>query len=241
MFVARRLRSRWLVLSIGAVTLVMAPRPAQAQFDGGMGFFGFHQVPSPTNYLNSAALTAAARGQTGVPTRTPYANNPNSFINRLRDPGFVSHYDTRGRRAAFIPTAIDSRGGDAQPAAITGASVLAANAILPLANFFDASKTLVWPGGSPTGGELKEKREVSDQASLAVLEETKQQPTASLSSAAFARKKLLAYGQPALQELRATSTPAIADSFHMFLLSLYDSLAQAADPPKEIPPAPPPR
>ncbi len=65
--------------------------------------------------------------------------------------------------------------------------------------------------------------------------------TASVSSAAFARQKLLDYGRPALQEIRSSSTPAISDAFHMFLLSLYDSLAQSAAPPEPhtIPPAPP--
>ena len=53
---------------------------------------------------------------------------------------------------------------------------------------------------------------------------------ASLSSAAYARKKLLGYGQPALKEIRSSATPALADAFHMFLLSLYDSLGQSAEP-----------
>ena len=238
----RRNASRWLTLSLGAAVLAVAPGRAAAQFDMGMGMFGgFHQVPSPTNYLNSAALIAAGRGMTGVPTRSPYANNPNAFINRLRDPGFVSHYDMRGRRApTYRPQPLVAPAAALQPPS-QRASVLASNPILPLASFFDSSKTLVWPGGSPDGGELKEKRVFSDQASLAVFVETQQQPAASLSSATFARKKLLEYGQPALQELRASSTPAVADAFHLFLLSLYDSLAQAADPPQMIPPAPPPR
>ena len=87
---------------------------------------------------------------------------------------------------------------------------------------------------SPVGGELKEKRDVSDQASVAVLEETRRQALASLSSATYARKTLLIYGQPALEQIRASATPAIADTFHMFLLSLYDSLAQAAAPPQAV-------
>ena len=48
----------------------------------------------------------------------------------------------------------------------------------------------------------------------------------------FAREKLLVYGQPALQVIRSTTTPRIAENFHNFLLSLYDSLAQAANPPE---------
>ena len=204
-------------------------------------FGGFHQVPSPTNYLNQAALTAAARGMTGVPTRSPYANNPNAFINRLRDPGFVSHYDTRGAgppRTGHNP--LSRRQPRLQPQS-QRASILASNPILPLASFFDASKTLVWPGGSPDGGELKEKRVLSDQASLAVFVETQQQPVASLSMRDVRPQEAARVRPAGAARPARSSTPAIADAFHLFLLSLYDSLAQAADPPQIIPPAPPPR
>jgi hypothetical protein len=46
-----------------------------------------------------------------------------------------------------------------------------------------------------------------------------------------ARQKLLDYGREALTYVRAHKTPRVADSFHGFLLSLYDSLEQAANPP----------
>ena len=46
-----------------------------------------------------------------------------------------------------------------------------------------------------------------------------------------ARQKLLDYGRPALQYVRTHETARVADSFHGFLLMLYDSLAQAANPP----------
>jgi hypothetical protein len=231
--------------AVGTAALLLAQSPAHAQFDMGMGmgfFGGFHQVPSPTNLINQQALGAAARGATGVPSRTPYANNPNSYINRIRDNGFVSHYDTRRRRApSYRPEPAPARAEPGQEQS-GRATALAANPVLPLAGFFNASGSLVWPNDAPVGGELKEKRDVSDQASLAVLEETKRQALASLSSATYARKRLLDYGQPALEQIRASATPAIADAFHMFLLSLYDSLAQAAAPPQAvIPPAPPPR
>ena len=45
-----------------------------------------------------------------------------------------------------------------------------------------------------------------------------------------ARERLLDYGRPALREISANATPRIADSFHIFMLSLYESLAQAALP-----------
>ena len=91
---------------------------------------------------------------------------------------------------------------------------------------------LAWPSESPTEGELKAKRDESDQACLAVLEETKQHGVAAISSVSDARQKLLDYGRPALQEVRAAATARVADTFHLFLLSLYESLAQAASPPQ---------
>ena len=54
---------------------------------------------------------------------------------------------------------------------------------------------------------------------------------ATLASVTDARSKLIAYGQPALKLVRDHSSPMIADTFHAFLLSLYDSLAAAATPP----------
>ena len=44
-----------------------------------------------------------------------------------------------------------------------------------------------------------------------------------------ARQKLLDYGRPALKYVRTHETPRVADSFHGFLLMLYDSLAQAVN------------
>jgi hypothetical protein len=231
-------RKRWpraLTPVLGAMVLSLYPGEAQAQWGTGYGWgwggFGFRNVPSPTNYLNQHALTRAAAGAPARPSHSPYANSSNAYFNRIRDNGFVSHYDVRRRQAPEyqpVPTAPRARAGAAepQPAPLAAASDL----IPPLASFFNEAQQLVWPNDSPTAGDLKEKRAVSDQAALAVLEETKRQVTATMSSVTHARQKLIAYGQPALQEVRSRATPAIADTFHRFLLSLYDSLGQAAGP-----------
>ncbi len=63
-----------------------------------------------------------------------------------------------------------------------------------------------------------------------VLELVEKHRSAPITTITDARQKLLDYGQPALRVARSVSTPTIADSFHMFLLSLYDSLAAAANP-----------
>jgi hypothetical protein len=233
---------RLLGFSAAIAVLALGSSPAHAQFDMGMGgFFGFHQVPSPTGLINQHSLAAASRPREGVASRTPYANNPNAFINKLRDPGFSSHYDVRRRRPPSYQARPTSASANTTQVQTARAELLSGSPVLPLGNFFNASQKLIWPSDSPTAGELKEKRDVSDLATVAVLEETKRQITASISSAAFARQRLLDYGRPALQELRSSVTPAISDAFHMFLLSLYDSLAQSAAPPqREIPPPPAP-
>ena len=87
-------------------------------------------------------------------------------------------------------------------------------------------------------GDLKEKRTTFDQASQVVLDETKKNGVASLAAVTDARQKLVDYGKPALQYVRAHETPRLADTYHLFLLSLYESLAQAANPPVPVPPLP---
>ena len=100
--------------------VLLGSSPAHAQWDMGMGwgmFGGFHQVPSPTGVINQQALAAAARPREGVPSRTPYANNPNSYINRVRDPGFVSHVRRAAKISSHLQAPGDSSGRDNAPAA----------------------------------------------------------------------------------------------------------------------------
>jgi hypothetical protein len=202
-------------------------------FGWGWGGLGFHNAPSPTDFLNQHALTRAAAGVQGRPSTTPYANNANAYFNRIRDNGFVSHYDVRRRRPPSYQgesTASLGQTGrvEPQPAAATATP----SSVFPLESFFDDTQKFVWPSDSPSNGDLKAKRDLSDQAILAVLEETKQPSGATITSVAQARQKLLDYGRPALQEIRTQATRPIADKFHRFLLSVYDSLAQAASPPE---------
>ncbi len=227
-----------LILLSGVLVLGAGSNSAQAQW-GGMGYgwgwggLGFRQVPSPTDFVNQHALTRAAQGMQAPRSHNPLQNNPNSYLNRIRDNGFVSHVDPRRRLPpSYGSESTSSRNTSGRVAAQTAATTTAAApaASAPLGSFFDATRKLVWPNESPIGGDLKEKRDVSDQASLAVLEETLRRTTASLSSVTYARQKLIAYGQPALQEIRLQATPVIADSFHHFMLSLYDALYQSAGP-----------
>ena len=109
-----------------------------------------------------------------------------------------------------------------------------------LANYFSKDHQLIWPSTAPISGDFGKKQSVADQAAQAVLNEYELNGLASLSNVTEARRKLLDYGRPALQDVREHSTPALADSFHVFLLSLYSNLGLAATVPKAQAPAPTP-
>ncbi len=221
------------ILAVVTVYL-MVPAGTHAQWGmgggfGGMGwgFGGFHPVPAPETYLYQKALVDGGRG-TQLPSRDVYANNPNSYINHVRDNGFVDRYPVERREIPAYRVAAPRR---AQGVATTPTSAVAtASPVLPLASFYNGDHVLVWPGDAPMEGDLKGKRAIFDQASEVVLSETKKNGVASLASVTEARQKLLDYGRPALAYTRTHDTARISDTFHMFLLSLYDSLAQAVNP-----------
>jgi hypothetical protein len=220
-------------LFVATMAFGFSPGRAQAQWGGGFGwgFGGFSQVPKPESFLNSKALIDAGR-DTHIPSRDVYANNPNSYINHIRDNGFVERYDVARRD----PSAYYQRYGtppsrsSVSPVTPTAAAVAPVAPFLPLASFYNAENKIAWPSDAPVAGDLKEKQVIFDQASQAVLAETKKSGVASIATVTDARQKLLDYGRPALHHVRANETPRLADTFHLFLLSLYESLAQAVNP-----------
>jgi hypothetical protein len=185
----------------------------------------FHSVPSPTSYIEQKSLVNAAHPPE-LPSRNVYANNANSYLNHVRDNGFVDRYSVDRRETPSY------RNPRAQVAAPQVPS-------LPLSSFYNTENVLVWPGDSPMEGDLKSKRAVFDQSSAVVLSESKKHGVASMASVTDARNKLLEYGRPALAYARAHETARISDSFHMFMLSLYESLAQAINPGQTAVAAPP--
>jgi len=204
-----------------------------------MGFWGFSPVPKPESFLFQKALVDAGR-DTHLPSRDRYANNPNSYINHIRNNGFVER-DPVARRDD------PARNGDGRPRPSPATTRTATNVapqmpVLPLSSFYGQKNQLVWPDDAPTAGELKEKRTIFDWASAVVLAETKENGVASMATVTDAQQKLLDYGRPGLQYVRAHETPCVSDTYHMFLLSLYESLAQAVNPPAAAaaptPPAP---
>lgn len=232
-----------MLLAVSAALWLLAPGESRAQGfamdfgHGGLwGIGGFRTVPSPTDFLNEHALQNARRA--GRPqSNNVYAGNPNSYVNRVRDENFTPRYDVRRRSpGASRPQTPTTTLGDRAPNQ-AAAAASTARAVAPLAAFFNASRQLVWPADAPISGDLKPKRDRSDEASLLVLNEVEQHGRAPIALAADARQRLLDYGRPALQKIRETATPSIADGFHAFLRSLYDSLSASA----EIPPPPPTR
>ncbi len=227
---------------MAAVVLGFSPSELKAQFGGfggfggggfGFGWGAFSQVPKPESYLYSQALVDAQR-DTHIPSRNVYANNSNSYINHVRDNGFVEHYDVARRDPSYYhygspppPTRPSNARTTAVPTSMTVAQQTPS---LPLASFYNASGQIVWPADAPTAGDLSEKRATFDKTSQVVLSELKKSGVASIATVTDARQKLLDYGRPGLQYVRSHETPRVADTFHLFLLSLYESLAQAINP-----------
>lgn len=226
---ATRARVRKFAAAIAVVgsVVLLAPERAHAQFGfGGGGGFGwgmglFRPVPSPETYIEQKSLVNAAHPPE-LPSRNVYANNANSYLNHVRDNGFTDRYSVNRDEMPSYSYRSPARAA-APPAAPRAPR-------LPLASFYNANNVLVWPEDAPTEGDLKEKRAVFDRSSEVVLSESKKNGVASMASVTDARNKLLDYGRPALAYTRAHDTPRISDTFHMFMLSLYDSLAQAIDP-----------
>ena len=161
-----------------------------------LGMGGFSQVPKPESFINSKALIDAGR-DTHIPSRDVYANNPNSYINHIRDNGFVERYDVARREPSHYryaqPLAQSSPG--VTPTAMNVAQPMPS---LPLASFYDANGSDRVAGRFARRGRSQGKRTVFDQASQLALAETKKSGVASIATVTDARQKLLEYGRPSL-------------------------------------------
>jgi hypothetical protein len=218
-------RSQRLTLLLVAALLSFGSSRARGFY--GYGFIGgFNYVPSPGDFVNQHALSNAARAGR-PPSNNVYAGNPNSYLNSIRDNGLVPSYDV-ARRAPAASRAVPRVSPGEQ---VVAQAAPAPKPVLPLASFFNDAKQLVWPSNAPVEGELQQKRDTSDESSRVVLAEYQAQGRATIGAITDSRQKLIAYGQPALQAIRTTSTPRVADTFHLFLLALYESLGQASNLP----------
>jgi hypothetical protein len=213
-----------------AVFLGIGPSPAHGFFGYGI-LGGFNYVPSPGDFVNQHALSNAARAGR-PPSNNVYAGNPNAYINNVRDNGFVPSYNVARAGSAANRAVPRVSPGELIVTQATALPPAPARPVVPLASFFNRAAELVWPEIAPVEGELKEKRDDSDASSRVVLGEYQAMGRATIGSVTDSRQKLIDYGQPALQLIRTNSTPRAADTFHVFLLSLYESLAQAAKLPE---------
>ncbi|MGO8901727.1 MAG: hypothetical protein ACLQU5_25735 [Isosphaeraceae bacterium] len=226
-----------LAILVATAALELGASQVHAMDFGFMG--GFNYVPSPGDFLNQHSLLNAGRAR-GPVSNNVYANNPNAFIHRIRDNGFVPHagiVDRRspGYQASRLRPQSLSQTSNNQPQPAASSATATANAaarrpVVPIGSFFDASRMLVWPSDAPVEGDLITKRDTSDRACLAVSDLVDKHRSAPITTVTYARNRLLDYGQPALQFIRSHTTPRIAENFHQFMLSLYDSLAAAANP-----------
>lgn len=219
---------------LATITIDLDAQYAKAQwYPGSFWGYGGYYTPPSVDVINRAAIDRIANAQAD---RTPagYVDDSNAYYRKSRDPEFFEKYDIETRRAmeARVARKPPIQGGTSRPAPSRSNPP---TPLVPIASFFDKSDRLVWPSDSPTTGDLGPKRVASDRASLVVLAETRQQGLASLASVTEARKKLLDYGQPALTYVSEHLTPRVVDTFHLFLLSLYEALQQAATPPKGSP------
>jgi hypothetical protein len=210
---------------------------ARAQFGMDYGMFGMgfglgHQTPASVSFLNDHALArgAAAAASRPQPLRAP--------IPVSRDVDFFNRYDVETRasmeegiaRRRFAHRAPTTAPRNPAPPVASNPPP-PARPLVPLASFFDAARRLVWPADAPTHGDFAAKKSASDAKTLGLLEELERMGYARISMVADARTSLLDYGQPALQFLRDTTTPRLSDAFHIFLMSLYDSIGQTATDP----------
>ncbi len=232
-----RVLRRLLVIVVTVITPALAATRVEAQWYSNpiTGFSGV--VP----YYNdgTARLVNQINDRATVSAQTAYASRAgaghvdvgNPYY-RNRDVTYFERFDAETRRAmenrvARRPSAPPPRSPSATPPS-TAQAPAPVKPILPLPSFFNKYEELVWPGEAPTVGDLKPKRDASDQATKVALQEYNEQGQAKVATVTEARSRLLDYGRPALQYVREHTTARIADSFHLFLLSLYDSLGQAA-------------
>ncbi len=164
-------------------------------------------------------------------------------MNRVRDNGFVPHAGIVDRRSpgyqasrwqpdGNVSLASNTRPQPAPPPSsteTTGGST-PRRPVVPINRFFGPARVLIWPSDAPVEGDLITRRNTSDQACLAVADLVEKYRSAPITTITYARQRLLEYGQPALKVIRSQTTPLVAEGFHQFLLSLYDSLEAAANP-----------
>lgn len=202
-----------------------APTAAQAQFFG--PFFGPMYAPyqSPTQMVqNRKPITQ----NVGGPDLRPTTDNSNAYWNRLREPMPASFTTTPRSNLRTGNRGIDSATTARVKSGSTAAPVAAKDQPRQhFRGFFNTDGILVWPADSPLEGELSGKRATVDTAMQQLKNDLAGTAPPPVSSIVTARNELLAYGRPALAYLRE-NRPNRADSFHAWMLDLYNTLGDLA-------------
>ncbi len=238
----RSMKSSLRIVPVLIAALIVSASAGSASAQFGFGFGGGLYNPNDGSLVQRAVdQRAQIQGQAAYASR-PKAGAEPAF--QQRDDNFYNKYDLATREAmidrvarnpglersaAYAGGSIDRPAAPA-PQPVAPAPTRAAPPIaqvVRLGNFFDKDRKLVWPGESPTTGEFGPKRQAAELAAQTVLNEYQSRGIASLSSAASARRQLLDYGRPALVYIGEHSTPAMTDSFHAYLLTLYAGLGDA--------------
>jgi hypothetical protein len=221
-------RRRSVVTTVAAAAL-LACSASRAEAQWGWGINLQPYTPPSVQMLNqrAAARAGAPRGGAG-----PSRKIPDRFEYRRQQVAMQQRYDFATRRAteARVPPPPSAPPTRSSPGAT--ASVEALRPDVPIDSFFDAEDRVSWPSDAPTEGDLVSRREQSDLAALATLNQWRLDGLARVDTVTEARRKLVDYGQPALAVVRQQATPRVADTFHLFLLSFYESLGQAATKPR---------
>jgi hypothetical protein len=219
--------ARVLLAVVAGLASSLAGGRADAQFFGVPGFgFGFNTAPPPSvMYLNQRSLLA---GQAAAASRPTGLVNPHAMASSGRDVDYYDRYDPATRRRIEQRVLRQPSPGEVAPQPRKPATPPPPSA--PALSSYFLKDALQWPADAPASGEFALKRTEASDAVARVLHEVGAQGHATIASATDARTRLLDYGRPALKYVREQSSHSIAESFNSFLMSLYDSIGQAATP-----------
>jgi hypothetical protein len=213
---------RQILSYIGLFALILIPvKSVDAQFMG--PFFGpaFAPFQSPTEMVQNRRPITQNVG--GPVTTSPV--RPNAYWNYLREP--VQNYSltprndirrgVRGIESASTRSQNTNTGKDL--------STKPKSPKTHFLGFFDSNGRLVWPNDAPLEGELSGKRAIVDSTLTGLRAEAVSTHPITVSAVVSSRNDLLDYGRPALAHLREYQ-PNRSDSFHKWLLDLYNTLGQ---------------
>lgn len=233
--------ARLAVFAAALLTSGLGGQTAHAQWGWGMGWgwggggnIGNMAIMNNINDRSASAANHAYAIRQSLPgSGNVYRGNPNSYINNVRDTSFFQRYDVASRRTMESEASRRRQPGltlASVPSTSNAGSAPTGRQVLPLAGFFTGAGVLVWPGESPTTGELGMKKAAADTLAHSVFEEVKSQGHAPVALVSDTRTRLIEYGRPALTYMREHTTPAVVEAFHQFLLGIYDAIGAAALP-----------